>query len=262
MFYKKNLIVLKDLKAFSNFKNNRKYDLCFFYKQKNLENKKYSKFYFESNFDCKFKDFYNIKNKINFRKYDFIWFLDDDVLINYCDVDRFFKICKKYDLYLAQPAVRGDNPEFDFLKSRSEILFRIVNFIDMRVPLFKSEFLFNNIDLIKNGDLGLDWVFPKILDYRNVAIIDDIEVLYLKKIEKYVEGKINLHELGSILSFYKIKPILSQYYSHPKNFVSKICTINIKNKYKNARFGRPTRRDNGCMNQIGFQISNRMMKIP
>lgn len=260
-FFKKNLIIQKIKRGdFCSFKKSTYfYDLCLLHDGE--KDKKFkSKFYFKSNFECKFKDLYFIKDFINFKKYNFIWLVDDDIQIQENNINKLFDICERYNFSLAQPSVNCDNAEFDFVKSKTNSLFRIVNFIDMRAPLFKSKFILENIELFKNGELGLDWILPKILNYKDVAIIDDVGVIYLKKIEKYIEGKIDLEKLGFMLSEKNLQPIFHQYYSHPKTFLSKKCNFHVLNNLPKLK--RQTRKDNGCMPHNGFQLSNRMMKMP
>lgn len=258
-FFKKNLIIQKIKKGdFCSFKKHAPfYDLCLLCDEKDLKFK--SKFCFKSNFECKFKDLYSIKEFINFDKYNFIWLLDGDVQIQENSINKFFDICSRYNFSLAQPSVDGDNAEFDFVKSKNS-LFRIVNFIDMRSPLFKSKFMLENIEFFKDGELGLDWILPKTLNYKDVAIVDDVSVIYLQKIEKYIEGKIDLEKLGSMLAKKNLQPIFHQYYSHPKTFLPKKCKFHVLNSLPKLR--RATRKDNGCMPHNGFQLSNRMMKMP
>lgn len=260
--FKKNLIIVILDDDYQNIifkKSNRFYDLCII----NTSPKKIkvkSKFYFECKPDQKFKLIGNILSSINLKRYNFVWCPDQDVFITENNLIEFFNIVSTYNFDLAQPSVSA-NAEFDFLETKTELLFRIVNFIDMRCPIFSVNSFVKLADYFKEDNLGLDWLLPKILGYNRVAIVDAVQVEYKKRIENYLEEKIDIKKLESIFAKNALQPFFVQFHTFLKEKIMKNCSFFIKQKNK-YKFKRPSRKDNNCCGKLNFSLSNRMMKAP
>jgi hypothetical protein len=262
--FKKNLIiVILDENYQNNLmfkKSSRFYDLCII----NTSSRKIkinSKFYFEFEPDKKFKLVHNILNKIDFKRYNFVWIPDQDVFITESSLIEFFKIVSKYKFDLAQPSVRK-NAEFNFLETKDEFIFRIVNFIDMRAPIFSLDSFIKLFDyFIKDDVVGLDWLLPKVLGYDRVAIVDAVQVVYKNKIENYLEEKVDIKKLENIFIEHGLQPFFVQFHTFLKEKIIKNCSFSIKQKNR-YKFKRPSRKDNNCCGRLKFFLSNRMMKIP
>lgn len=112
--------------------------------------------------------------------YQAIFIMDDDIIIDASAISRLFKIRKKYDLWLLQPAFtkKGKYTHKVTVVNPTTFL-RYTNFVEVTCPLFKKEKLdeFMKVyDPILIG-WGVDWWFMDVLG-RNlqgkVAVIDDI----------------------------------------------------------------------------------------
>jgi hypothetical protein len=124
----------------------------------------------------------NISEIIN---YDFIWQVDDDIRSSSEDVNRFFDINKKYDLWLSQPAI-SNHVSFEIEKKNINKILRFTNFVEILCPCFSLKtllFLFNTYTY-NSSSWGLDFLWPKLLNYptNKIAIIDDVEVNHTKPI--------------------------------------------------------------------------------
>lgn len=128
---------------------------------------------------------YILKNLGEIETYDYFWFPDDDLLTNTNDINKIFDICKNYDLWLCQPSLDG-HVSYEIEKKVSGNLLRFTNFVEIICPmmslntLMKLVFYFN----INESGWGLDYLWPKILDYptNKISIIDDVTVTHTKAV--------------------------------------------------------------------------------
>jgi len=121
------------------------------------------------------------------RDYDRIWLPDDDILTNQDVINAMFDVASGVGLDLFAPALDTDSyyAHFDMLQNRS-FFGRWVGFVEIMVPGFSRtalESLLPTLDLSETGwGLGLDSVWPKLLNYRNVGVIDALAVTHTRPI--------------------------------------------------------------------------------
>jgi len=111
--------------------------------------------------------------------YDTFWFPDNDIMADPRSIDQMFEIFNQHKLDLAQPAISIDshiNWGITVESPSSEI--RYVNFIENMCPLFNKDSLFqvlNTFSMVRSG-WGLDFLWSKMLEGKNLAIIDNVVV--------------------------------------------------------------------------------------
>jgi len=115
------------------------------------------------------------------RDYDYVWMPDDDIAVDQESVNRMFDVAARAELDLFAPALNEGSFFAHYIAMRNSSFFgRWVGFVEIMIPGFSRsalERLQPTLDLTETGwGWGLDSVWPKILDYKNVAIIDGVSV--------------------------------------------------------------------------------------
>ena len=91
-----------------------------------IEKKKLEKWHLMSHF---------IKNNLDLiKKYETIWFPDDDLDTNCDDINKLFEIHKKYNLLLSQPSVDG-YVSYDIERKVENSILRFTNFVEIFCPM-------------------------------------------------------------------------------------------------------------------------------
>lgn len=132
-------------------------------------------------------------------KYDAIFVMDDDLIISGSDIDELFRIRKKYDLWVLQPAFdpRG-KVSHGHTKVHLFSFLRYTNFIEVGCPLFRKDKLddFMAIYDPRVICLGVDFWFAEALlsgsdADKYGAIIDNVSCINPKDIFKKNGREIN-----------------------------------------------------------------------
>jgi len=172
------------------FSEEKKYDLFIIYygnDESISENfKKNSDFFVEKKGE-KFYMVFDIAKEFEsvINEYDYIWVPDCDLSIGVNELNEFFDISKKYDLYLSQPCQGGHISHLITMRENGCLL-RFTSFVEIIAPLFKREifyelmFTFN----MTYSSAALDFIWPKILGYPKdkIAIIDKIQMIHTKPV--------------------------------------------------------------------------------
>lgn len=118
-------------------------------------------------------------------KYDAVWFPDDDLLMDTDGINRMFNLFSGFGLKLAQPALTVDSyVTHRQLIQSTACLLRYTNFIEVMAPIFSKSALrilgstFNQ----STSGWGLDYLWPILLEYRAMAIIDATPVIHTRPI--------------------------------------------------------------------------------
>ena len=121
------------------------------------------------------------------REYDYVWLPDDDIRASQDQINRMFDIAAGVGLDLFAPALDDASYYAHFITKRNEAFFgRRTGFVEIMVPGFSRaalEQLAPTLDESETGwGWGLDSVWPKLLDYRNVGIIDAVPVTHTRPV--------------------------------------------------------------------------------
>jgi hypothetical protein len=119
------------------------------------------------------------------RNYDYIWFPDDDIFASQGTIDEMFRIAQALALDLCAPALHEASYYGHYSTMRNRRCFaRRTGFVEIMMPCFSRrglEKLLPTLDLSTTGwAWGLDALWPKLLEYRNVGIIDATPVLHTR----------------------------------------------------------------------------------
>lgn len=137
----------------------------------------------------KFKLIYNYlcDNPELINQYDYFYMPDDDVSINSVKIQKLFRLMKKHQLVLAQPAIANSFYSFRHTTIQKDSILRYTNFVEIMQPCFSREalkkVLFTFDETISGW--GIDYHWGKILDYTqmNMGIIDDISSEHTRPVQ-------------------------------------------------------------------------------
>ncbi|RZI81965.1 MAG: hypothetical protein EOP38_17520 [Rubrivivax sp.] len=135
------------------------------------------------------------------RDYDQVWLPDDDILASQESINLLFDMAEALSFDLCQPALDEDSYYAHYMTMRNRSCFaRRVAFVEIMAPCFSGQVL---QDLLPTFDetttgwgWGLDSLWPKLLDYRNVGIIDGVTVCHTRPVGKFRDDELDrlVHE--------------------------------------------------------------------
>jgi hypothetical protein len=121
------------------------------------------------------------------RDYDYIWFPDDDIAADQATIAKMFEVAHGVGLELFAPALHESSYYAHFITMRNTSFYgRWVGFVEIMVPGFSVralERLRPTLDLSVTGwGWGLDSLWPKLLEYKNVGIVDAAPVVHTRPV--------------------------------------------------------------------------------
>jgi chitin disaccharide deacetylase len=136
------------------------------------------------------------QNRWFFDKYSYVWVCDDDIQMSAAQIDEAFAIAELYEFWIAQPVFRpeGKNSHSITTNPSPKYDYRIVNFIEVGVPIFRRDKLLEFLNAF-DGNLagfGIDFWYMNLFRLNTwdrlvgfftpsrvgrFAIIDRVQVL-------------------------------------------------------------------------------------
>lgn len=139
----------------------------------------------------KFTGMFNswLSYKSIFDRYDYVFYIDDDLRFNFEDISSFFNLMKHYDLDLAQPSLSHDSQcVWQVFFNAQPSGFRKTNGVEIMMPALSGRarkillpYFFYSV-----SGFGLDLLMAKLSNHYslNVGVLDDIVVQHGKKIDQ------------------------------------------------------------------------------
>jgi hypothetical protein len=123
----------------------------------------------------------------DWRSYDSIWLPDDDIVTDAATISRMFEVAHGVGLDLFAPALHEASHFAHFTTMRNPSFYgRWVGFVEIMVPGFSAkglDALLPTLDETETGwGWGLDSLWPKLLGYQGVGIIDGTPVLHARPV--------------------------------------------------------------------------------
>ena len=135
------------------------------------------------------------------RDYDYLWFPDDDIYATQDTISTMFDVARTVGFDLFAPALHDASYFAHFTTMRNRSFHgRWTGFVEIMMPGFSASALkelLPTLDLTETGwGWGLDSLWPKLLDYRNVAIIDGVPVLHTRPVGQMRDAELarRVHE--------------------------------------------------------------------
>lgn len=121
------------------------------------------------------------------RDYDHVWLPDDDIRTSQHVINRMFDVAAGVGLDLFAPALDERSHFAHFDTTRNTNFFgRYVGFVEIMVPGFSRRALEKVLPTLDEGGTGWGWgldsVWPKLLDYRGVGILDGVTVTHTRPV--------------------------------------------------------------------------------
>jgi hypothetical protein len=135
------------------------------------------------------------------REYDHIWLPDDDVLTDADNLNRFFSIATELAWDLCAPALHDDSyyAHYSTMRNRN-CSARRMGFVEIMVPCFSRmalERLLPTLALSTTGwGWGLDSVWPKLLNYEHMGVIDATPVLHTRPVGAFRDAELGRRVLA------------------------------------------------------------------
>jgi hypothetical protein len=133
--------------------------------------------------------FQNLKKLITehpafFDRYSHVWVCDNDIQMSCSQINEAFEITEKLGFWVAQPAdlPEGWNSHWITCFAGPTWDYRIVNFVEVRMPIFRREKLIEFL-AVYDGSLvgaGIDYWFADLFkadEFGRFAIIDKVQVI-------------------------------------------------------------------------------------
>jgi hypothetical protein len=121
------------------------------------------------------------------RDYDMVWLPDDDLFATQDTISEMFAIAGEVGLRLFAPALHESSHFAHFITMRNANFHgRWTGFVEIMCPAFTTDALdalLPTLDLTETGwGWGLDSLWPKRLDYRDLGIIDATPVIHTRPV--------------------------------------------------------------------------------
>jgi hypothetical protein len=149
------------------------------------------------------------------REYDWIWMPDDDIFTTQATIDRLFQIAENLRFDLCAPALNEASYYAHFTTMRNgRCHARRTGFVEIMAPCFSRralETLLPTFDLTTTGwGWGLDSLWPKLLQYRNIGVIDSAAVLHTRPVGAFRDADLGRQvqaESDSIMERYDCRQV-------------------------------------------------------
>lgn len=124
------------------------------------------------------------------KDYEYIWLPDDDLFATQSTISAMFKAAGDLSLQLFAPGLHEQSYYAHFIAMRNKRFFaRRVGFVEIMAPGFSKsalEKLLPTLDLTVTGwGWGLDSLWPKLLDYEGLGIVDSTPVLHTRPVGQF-----------------------------------------------------------------------------
>jgi hypothetical protein len=149
------------------------------------------------------------------REYDYVWLPDDDIAAEQNTISRMFEIARGVGLDLFAPALDESSYYAHFITMRNRSFHgRWTGFVEIMAPCFSAaalEKLLPTFELSRTGSgWGLDVLWPKLLDYRNVGIVDATPVVHTRPVGQMRDTELQarvMAEADAILAANDCRPM-------------------------------------------------------
>ncbi|MBV7266298.1 DUF707 domain-containing protein [Erythrobacter ani] len=128
---------------------------------------------------------YLTKNRDVLERYDYIAFMDDDLIFTKRDLNRYFDICAEHNLRIAQPSLHPDSHFcYSILLQFGATKLRYTNFVECMAPSISTEYLRTFLphmsQVISGWGMDLIWALTMPNPAFKSAIIDEISMVHTR----------------------------------------------------------------------------------
>ena len=150
----------------------------------------------------------------DWRAYDYIWLPDDDLAADALRVNTLFGLAEAFGAALAAPALSPDSYFSHYITMRNKSFFaRAVSFVEVMMPCFRRDVLERMLPLLGEGAIndgwGLDFIWPKLLGYKDVYIFDCVTVKHTRASTRtQAQAKPLMEAMHRLMAKYETQPVM------------------------------------------------------
>ncbi|GEM_PF-2951534 len=173
-------------------------------------------------------------NPESLKEYDYYFFPDDDIETTAENIQKFFALCEKFNLKLAQPALLADSYfSHDITVQRRLFTVRHTDFVELMIPFMSQKILQKSLPFFESATYGwgLDCIWSQFADNPDteVGIVDSTPVGHYRPLAKENTKTIKTQSAQNLM-VQEYKGFEDDY--ELKNFSFSIKSIYIKNTIK------------------------------
>jgi hypothetical protein len=160
-----------------------------------------------------------LRNWAGWREYEYVWLPDDDIFASQDTINRMFELAAALPFDLCAPALHEASYYAHFSTMRNtRCMARRTGFVEIMAPCFSQRTLdrvLPTLDLTSTGwGWGLDSLWPKLLDYQGVGVIDATPVLHTRPVGAFRDpelGRRVLEESDRIMASHDCRQVHTTY---------------------------------------------------
>jgi hypothetical protein len=161
---------------------------------------------------------------LNYSNYEYIGFLDDDLITDTHNINSAIKIATENNLKIFQMSVTEDSDEFfPILKNKSDVKYTKTNFVETMGMFIHSSLMPIIIDFWKQYDIYCGWGFDKVLcdiTKTDAAVIHSSQMYHPKKMISTYNKSSAFAEMDKVL--YEVTPKFMEHkYKEKWSFVER-----------------------------------------
>lgn len=155
------------------------------------------------------KEYWN-NNTLKIDHYDYIFMPDDDIEMTTADINLLFEIARGFSLDLCQPSLTTDSFyswPVTLWCGKEKCILRTTNFVEIMCPLFSRKAFGICLETFGQNSvgMGIDFVWPKLLHFQNIAIIDAVQARHGRPLRKWSEQFDAEKEWEKIRTLYNVE---------------------------------------------------------
>lgn len=151
--------------------------------------------------------------------YDYFFILDDDISTDAIGIENLFRLMKKYQLEIAQPALKESYYTYQQTLRDKMCTLRYTNFVEIMAPCFSRKALKSVLETFNANESawGVEFHWPSLINSnkKDIAIIDSAPVVHTRPIQSYCER--NQYEFDEYIIKHKLSKDIIEYDSVPLN---------------------------------------------
>lgn len=143
-------------------------------------------------------------------QYDYLFLPDDDLDMSLGDINRLFEIAEGFQLDLCQPSLTHHSHcswAITLWCGDPQVILRYTDFVEIMCPLFSKRGMSICMETFGKNRVGmaLDFVWPKLLHFTNIAIIDSVRVTHGRPLRDWPKIIDSEEEWRVIRELYDVK---------------------------------------------------------
>ena len=149
--------------------------------------------------------------------YDYFFILDDDISTDAIGIEKIFRLMKKYQLEIAQPALKESYYTYPQTLRDKMCALRYTNFVEIMAPCFSRQALKSVLETFNANESGwgieYHWPFLINSNKKDIAIIDSASMVHTRPIQSFSER--NYRDLYEYLKNNNLTKDITEYDAVP-----------------------------------------------